>query len=295
MRPEKIITHANCPDGIASALVLSAAYPDVPVQFVAHNTPEHEQPACRAIWCDMCPPESTAEQWLVAGAVVLDHHKTAKEIVTRFQSFGQGIFADEKERPGVSGGVLAYHHTLEIGRPDDSNAQTFATLVGIRDTWQKESPLWAEACSLSAGLMFYGFKKLKGVPIDVVLSQCLSVGELVVAKRTRLVEEIVATHKPFWIRGKRVLLFQDGVQEKLSSDVGELARARGVACDLSAGFWYNADGSITFSLRSVADGVDVSAIAKANGGGGHTKAAGFTYSRPRAVDPVGSLLDALDI
>ena len=31
-----------------------------------------------------------------------------------------------------------------------------------------------------------------------------------------------------------------------------------------------------FSLRSVRDGVDVSAIAKANGGGGHTRAAGFS-------------------
>jgi nanoRNase/pAp phosphatase (c-di-AMP/oligoRNAs hydrolase) len=53
-----------------------------------------------------------------------------------------------------------------------------------------------------------------------------------------------------------------------------------IAGRLSAGrpfgmCWFERDGVRQYSLRSRDDGVDVSEIAKAHGGGGHAKAAGF--------------------
>jgi nanoRNase/pAp phosphatase (c-di-AMP/oligoRNAs hydrolase) len=52
---------------------------------------------------------------------------------------------------------------------------------------------------------------------------------------------------------------------------------------------------LVFALRSRKDGVDVAAIAKRNGGGGHTSAAGF--SQPVTADapnPVEAFRAALD-
>lgn len=59
----------------------------------------------------------------------------------------------------------------------------------------------------------------------------------------------------------------------LVSDVaGELAQD--APDGIAAGWWYNKDGSATFSLRSRGD-VDVGELATHYGGGGHPGAAGF--------------------
>lgn len=57
----------------------------------------------------------------------------------------------------------------------------------------------------------------------------------------------------------------------------------------------NADGSVKGSFRTTRDDVDVSAIAKALGGGGHQKAAGFTVEGPmdKAFETVFAAIESL--
>lgn len=57
----------------------------------------------------------------------------------------------------------------------------------------------------------------------------------------------------------------------MASDAGHRLAA---GFPFAAIFWLTGDG-VTFSLRSAHDGIDVSAIAKQYGGGGHARAAGF--------------------
>jgi nanoRNase/pAp phosphatase (c-di-AMP/oligoRNAs hydrolase) len=94
----------------------------------------------------------------------------------------------------------------------------------------------------------------------------------------------------------RIFVFQEQAAGfKLTSDVAEWFRKNLSAADcpdVVAGWFYivdklGEDPHLVYSLRSVTDLVDVSKFAKANGGGGHTKAAGFSL-RPggeEGMDP----------
>jgi nanoRNase/pAp phosphatase (c-di-AMP/oligoRNAs hydrolase) len=58
--------------------------------------------------------------------------------------------------------------------------------------------------------------------------------------------------------------------------LGELAKG----ADFAVGWFATARGTYRYSLRSDPQGLDVSAIAKLFGGGGHKHAAGFEVDQP---------------
>src|SRR6266567_8740453 len=95
----------------------------------------------RPVFCDIAPhPDyGSAQGCRDNGAVVLDHHVGAKELV---ESFGKnGIYADAEKEPGVSGAVLARREVWdavaeEYGTTGKFAVHGFAECVGARDTWQ---------------------------------------------------------------------------------------------------------------------------------------------------------------
>lgn len=118
-----VYTHAKCPDGMASAMILKDAFRmlgmNPPIEFLVHDTEEHEKAGREvregelALFCDISPsskggfPLNTAF-WAANGehAIVLDHHKGTREIV---EAFGEnGVYADAETEPGVSGAMLAF-------------------------------------------------------------------------------------------------------------------------------------------------------------------------------------------
>jgi nanoRNase/pAp phosphatase (c-di-AMP/oligoRNAs hydrolase) len=105
-----------------------------------------------------------------------------------------------------------------------------------------------------------------------------TIGELLFEKNERSVKRAIGSAYRFTTpKGTRVVMF-DGL--KTSSDASE---ALGTEADLVVGFMPLADDGVpkyVFSTRSRAD-YDCSALAKAHGGGGHTKAAGFNVT----IDP----------
>ena len=99
-------------------------------------------------WALTSPPAATPGSYaysnvvyMIAGAIVLDHHKSTKHIVLEFGE--NGVYADEKTEPGVSGAVLAFR---EVWKPIEAEAakdtdvvsvtheyiRNFARLAGIR-------------------------------------------------------------------------------------------------------------------------------------------------------------------
>ena len=142
---KKLITHANCMDGLATAMIVRDALPDIPIEFVQYNTPEYLalKPEPGVIFCDVVPAQGKPDEvsaWAAAGAVMLDHHKENRDIVEACGALG--VFADEKTEPGVSGAVLAQRHvwTAVLGTEPSERERLvheFARLVGTRDTWQK--------------------------------------------------------------------------------------------------------------------------------------------------------------
>lgn len=333
----RIYTHASCPDGLASAMILKDAFRMLGmaprIEFLTHNTPEHKnaQPPTHdqttILFCDIAPwaPTDPADRVAQIGrmrdwaqfhptTIVLDHHVGAREIVEAFGPLG--VYADAEKEPGVSGAFLACRevwllawHESGTGLVSTREAvQDFAYCVGARDTWQTQDPRFQRGQYISKFLM--------SKPASYWLDETLVPGELERYKERwhppylrdgeiemgralyEAHEEAIrqavdqCTHST--VVGHGLFVFQEqACGFRLCSDVAEalrkdpkkpLAPARG---RVVAGFAYvvNKPGgppSLVYSLRGL-NGFDVEKFATANGGGGHTAAAGFSVDPHREL------------
>ena len=288
-----IVSHADCPDGIASALLLHDALPDAQVIFLEHGTPEYAAlPAGSGmIFCDIAPPEGRADEFVAAGAVVLDHHRGARAVVERFGA--RGVFADENREPGVSGALLAYDRVWRLRKGEDAEVHRFAALTGVRDTWQTDHPEWDEACAQATTLSFFGYDALSAQGPRLRESQ-REVGRRLVAERRATAAETAA--KKLFMLSPEVAIYND--RDRLLSDVADHAFARVEALAVVCGFHYKvtSDGRmlLVVAMRSRRGGVDVSAVAQRHGGGGHGSAAGFSLPvTAESPNPVETIREAL--
>lgn len=277
-----IIVHDNCADGLASAILLKDAFfgRDIPIRFMQYGTDDHKNLVAEPgmLFADFSPPEARAKEFVDAGALVLDHHKTAKAVV---EAFGEnGRFGDEATDPGICGAMLAYQHVWLPLREQlaiqAAFAKKFATLAGVRDTWQRTSEHWREACLQYHILMFVPRDRWLAKTLTEIAStwesQFAWIGELIQEKQDRTVQKVSDKAYRFTTdKGTRVVVFE-GV--KVTSDTAEFLHD---AVDLVVGFNYeveNGTPKVILSTRSHTT-FDCAKMCKAHGGGGHTKAAGF--------------------
>lgn len=285
---QTILTHDSCPDGTASAIILRDAFSvvnhAVEVRFVQYGSDEHKtlEPAPGQLFCDITPTADRARAFADAGAIVLDHHRTARAVVEQFGE--NGVFADEATEPGVCGAVLAYREVWKQMRPgyesQDHFIQYFATLAGIRDTWQRRDPRWEQACAQASVLNFVPNEKWLSKYLGEIAStwehNYRPLGELLQEKQAKDVARMAAKGWPFTTnRGTRVLIIPS---KGLTSDVAELLDS---SFDLIAGFGYTYEpeqGAPLFILSTRSHtNFDCATFCKAHGGGGHTKAAGCSF------------------
>lgn len=301
-----LITHAGCPDGQASAHIVKDALPDVKVSFMAYGSKEHRElePAPGMIFCDFTPyvgdtskyplnreEGSVLDCWVKAGAIVLDHHPTARDLVDHFSFKSLGFFGENEKNE--CGAWLAFQHVwlpLEKAKPVEQTkwsriaVEDFAKLAAIRDTWKKDSPDWQRACAQAAELMFWGERTSLG---DMLRAQIGTLGQHLLDKQLSAAQRsLEESHLIITGKGTEVWMFQ-GVST--TSDAAELAEKSVEKTlheqvgpsqpDLVVGFHYKVDGGklkLQFSTRSHT-GFDCAAFAKSHpGGGGHKAAAGFT-------------------
>ncbi len=316
---QTIITHDHCSDGLMSAILLKDAYAQIglrpEIKFVQYGTEAYRvlAPGPNMLFCDFAPfvPDVVVEgqkvpdpeklkSWVDSGALILDHHRGAKQIVAAFGE--NGIFADEKAEPGVAGAVLAYQHvwlpfyrsesqsvTIPFDGDEVAWAGDLAKLVGIRDTWQNQDPRWREACCLGEVLRFYPNEEWladeRVLPFHPgnrgFWDERLKLGNLLWTKHEKGIRKCIERSWRFTSqKGTKVVVFE-GVRS--SSDVAESIDQ---GADLIMGFDYECetpkDGVVTiqkiiYSTRSHTT-FNCMTFAKSFGGGGHTKAAGFNVS-----------------
>lgn len=280
---QRVITHANCPDGIGSALVIKTIFPNIEPEFYYHSQSEYLNLKAEEgmLFCDIIPPENRALEFVNANAIVLDHHKGAEHIVKMFRK--RGVFADEANEPGVSGTTLAWREVFVPGVShidvdlDYQKVKEFARLAGIRDTWQKDHVDFEQSCYQASMLMFYDWEYLSSRCLSLFKNDFkdeMAVGRNIYEKRMKQAAKCVGNSVVFKSLGYQIAVFND--PEKLCSDVSELHRKNGV--DVVAGFYYVDDGNgykIIYSLRSN-ELFNVADFSKSLGGGGHSKAAGFS-------------------
>lgn len=351
-----VYTHANCPDGVASAMILKDAFrmlgTSPRIEFLVHGTPEHRKAGGEnyargdgwSLFCDIVPHPDVAG--LLAKqprtAIVLDHHKGAEELV---RSFGElGVFADEKLEPGVSGAVLAFREVWKPIRLIDNTSRSetfdrvrsFAECVGARDTWQTKDPRfqrgqwiskmlmskpashWLTGTLVSAGAIPDAYGNVDGNRSPYLNDEEVHVGRALFEAHEEAVRQAVDQCVQFYVEkpeGELVGLYvfqEQACGFRLCSDVAEALRAplptphepgEQRVCHVVAGFSYVADKPggaprLLYSLRGL-NGFDVAAFAKANGGGGHTAAAGFSIpigevgSRGTEPSPYGLIRERL--
>jgi hypothetical protein len=281
-QPKIIVSHANCADGVAAAMIAKCAWPSADL-FMINYGPERDQLQTQKgmLFIDITPPDDRVDEFVEAGAVVLDHHKKQKWIVEKFGD--RGIFADEKLEGGVSGAVLAWRHVLAPAMDRDPppltenqaiRVKSFAYLVGVRDTWQKDSDDWETSGVLRETLLFYPIEHWLDSRVPFPTREEYGVGRVIYEKDKALIKRLA----------KQILRFRtdDGgyigimpAHGKTTSNLAEYLR-QNEGVNTLATFWYTCNGeklTLHVSMRSTE--IDVSAVAGKLGGGGHTNAAGF--------------------
>lgn len=294
-----IVTHKDCADGMASAMILKNVLPGTKLTFLHYSSPDHKDLVAEPgmLFCDFSPAKDRVQEFVDVGSLVLDHHKFARETV---EAFGvNGIFADEATEPGVCGAVLAYRHVwlplqeasspppgLGSSKPQplvDAIVKDLATLAGIRDTWQKHDPRWQAACEQAEALRWWPEDHLVGSPLTSWPGYIQPLGGILFAKNLKYAKQLSETSYRFVSKkGTRVLIF-GGVS--MSSDTAEQA---GDTADLVVGFSYKCDDGkpvVIFSTRTRGETFNCGEFCVAHGGGGHTKAAGFTLPLTLDTDP----------
>jgi len=276
---QRIITHADCPDGYASAMLLVNVLPEATIEFVQYDTPEYERLEAteHMLFCDITPPRERVQEFVDVQAIVLDHHDGAEDLVTAFGD--RGVYGNKATDPDLSGAGLAFHHVWLPLNANPGMVRTvseFAELAAVRDNWQTKDERWWKACCQASALMFFGTDQLLDGRVPYLSQNEMRIGEILMARRTdRAIEQ---ARRLFGVRG--FYFFNDSGAEKLISDVAEQFRKLGAPAGAKAVIGYRTENELDgrelsyhYSLRSV-DDTDVAEIAKMFGGNGHTHSAG---------------------
>lgn len=270
-----VIYHSNCADGFSAAWCFWKKYGD----GADYHPGVYQQSPPDCSGRDVFLVDFSYKRPIVAAMLeeantvtLIDHHKTAiddlrplKEAVgdanSRF-----GWFCDLER----SGAVLAWDYLF----PDEPRPLLLGHIQD-RDLWRFKLPGTREiqANVFSFEYTFENWDRLMGAN-QAELLQMTVAGAAIERKHHKDIAELVKVcQRAMLIGGYSVPVAS--LPYTLTSDAGHLM-AQGQP--FAACYWDTAETRV-FSLRSTDDGMDVSEIAKAYGGGGHKHAAGFSVPR----------------
>jgi len=267
-RKPLVIYHANCWDGFCAAWVARMALGEIEAVPAHYGTQPPNVEGREVYVVDFCYPLDTMIEiaTVARSLVVLDHHKTAQSTLAHLSmNFGlTAVYAEDK-----SGARIAWEWFAQLGGWQGMDAPWLVNYTEDRDLWRHALP---ESENINAALRSY--------PLDfAVWDEFHSmVGQREMFKREgaairRAEKQIVSAHirhaRSQNIGGHDVPVVNATVL--FSEIAGELAKGQ----PFGACYFDRFDGKRQWSLRSDENGLDVSEIAKAYGGGGHKRAAGF--------------------
>lgn len=305
-----VIYHGNCADGFSAAWCFHNAQEEIQITFDFHAGVYNETPPdCtgRVVYLvDFSYKRDVVKQICAVADHVyfIDHHKTAIDDLGWLVDEGSPEFQKnftwyvDLER---SGAMLAWdflhNHNLSPcgdlypGEANYKNPPPLLNHIQDRDLWKFKLPNTREinAHVFSHEYTFENWDELMNSNALGLLQMTVA-GAAIERKHHKDIAELVK------VCYRTMDFYEVGLYNvpvaslpyTLSSDAGrvilEEADKRGHLVDVpkehtfAACYWDTAEHRI-FSLRSNEDGVDVSEIAKAYGGGGHKHAAGFKVAR----------------
>lgn len=263
------IYHGNCADGFAAAWTVRRALGDG-IDFVPGV---YQEPAPDATGKDVVLVDFSYKRPVLLemaqqanSILILDHHKSAMEDLVDLPSNVVAVFDMHH-----SGAVLTWKHFF----PDEP-PPTLLLHIEDRDLWRFALQNTRE---IQANLFSYPYDfKVWDKLMAADLQELAKEGAAIERKHFKDIRELLGVTQRKMIIGGHVVSVAN-LPYTMSSDAGhEMAEGYPFA----ACYWDTPQGRV-FSLRSREDGLDVSAIAKQYGGGGHRNAAGFRVGYAQAA------------
>lgn len=268
-----VLYHAACADGFGAAYAAWTVLGDDPIYLPVQygQLPPDEASGSRRLYILDFSYDRETLLGLVGsndlGVTVIDHHKTAREALDGLDEPGLEIrFNLEK-----SGAVLAWEYFhLSDPVPD------LLRFVQDRDLWRWELPLSREASAALGSLprdfeTWDAWRIALDHPGSEAAQRFFQLGVAILDDHRIRVEHLAS--KAHWVEiaGHRVPAVNSPI---FQSEIGERLCELHPDAPFAAVFSCPDQGSEVWSLRS-RGGFDVSSVAKALGGGGHSAAAGF--------------------
>lgn len=257
---DTIIYHGDCPDGWCAAFIAHRQYPDavlIPAVY-GKSLSDAVVVGKHVLVVDYSWKRAETERLaaLTASMYILDHHKTAEaELV----DLPYAYFDMHR-----SGAQLVWDHCF----PDRQPRPWYVDYVADRDLWRWQLP---ESRVVSAYLMTLPYTVEAWSALDgVTVEQAIANGTGARAQVDHYVDKVCAQAYTGRWNGMTVSIVNAAYPN--ISDVGNRLCENGAQVGL--GWFIRGDGLMQFSLRSLGE-IDVSALAKEHGGGGHQNAAGF--------------------
>lgn len=284
------IYHGNCADGFGSAWVMRKYFRGA-IDFHAgvYGDPPPDAKGRDVYIVDFSYKRPVIEQMALecASLLVIDHHKTAAADLDGLRGFNTvAEFIGYRGAPGVpTVGVIFDMTRSGAGLTWDvcfPNLPRPALINHIedRDLWKFAIPGTREiqAAIFSHPYDFEVWDRLFGLDD---LQQLVHEGAAIERKHHKDIAELLkVTRREMKIGGHIVPVAN--LPYTLVSDAANLLAQE---APFAACYWDTPKGRV-FGLRSRADGMDVSDIAKQYGGGGHRNAAGFTLPYERLPELV---------
>jgi oligoribonuclease NrnB/cAMP/cGMP phosphodiesterase (DHH superfamily) len=293
------IYHGNCADGFTSAWAVWKAlgdeceffpgvYQDAPPDVTGRDVIMVDFSYKRAALQEMCQPRGANSM------LILDHHKTAEADLKSlrgvdmaawtkplgWQRYLDCVAQDDMENANCNGALVYQIFDMErsgAGLTWDffhgGKRPALVQYVEDRDLWRFKLPLSRE---VNAFIFSYDYDFKTWDFINASMSDHMGVqnvadqGGAIERKHHKDIAELVKVTKRRMVIGGHEVWVAN-LPYTLTSDAGHLM-AKGAP--FAACYWDTPDGRV-FSLRSTDEGLDVSEIAKAYGGGGHRNASGF--------------------
>lgn len=291
-----ILYHGHCPDGWCAAYIASKRYPEAQLIPLDHGAtiPPPIVKDLDVLMVDFSL-RTREENDALANAArsfrIFDHHKSAQEVLE-----GAGYATFDMTRSGAG---LTWDYLFDTGNETTDMIFSrrlrpwYVNYVEDRDLWNWKLPFSKQVCAYLGTLEFTkeAWDELEHLDIDDVKFH----GAGALAHINHYVREAVKQSQT--AQGPQGSIFEGykiavlNVPYLNCSEVGnELAKTH----DVSLTWFERQNGIIQFSLRSIGD-MDVSAIAKQYGGGGHKNAAGFQLSIEKGRDLIDDILGRIEI
>lgn len=294
-KPDICIYHGGCDDGFGAAWAIWKRWRACEFVPGYYGKPLPDAAGKNVLFVDFSAKRDALDAMAqtAASIVIIDHHKTAEADLAPFQfdytDRPHGLTGlpeeisgmlgklDELARPPIialfdmqfSGAVMAWEFAHGIKRNDPP--PRMLAYIQDRDLWRFS--FGDRTKQFSAALRTYPMDFAAWDEISYAPDTLIEEGKIVLRSHQANLQKILAEAYRHRI-GDYVVPVVNAPYHYASDAAHELLIAN-PAAPFAASWFRRADGKIQWSLRSEDCRADVSAVAKAHGGGGHRNAAGF--------------------